>query len=129
MSKLVKPNGKIIITAPFNSLTHFSPYHFCTGFSRFFYEFHLKRLGFDIKELTPNGGFFDMMDQEIGRIPRVRKQYKSRSWGPFTMVLSQILRLNARLLSALDGPRMMRNSSELQNFGWFVIAQKNKPPL
>ena len=39
MSKLVKPNGKIIITAPFNSLTHFSPYHYCTGFSRYFYEF------------------------------------------------------------------------------------------
>ena len=124
MSKLVKPNGIIIITAPFNSLTHFSPYHYCTGFSRFFYEFHLKRLGFSITELTPNGCFFDMMDQEIGRMPRVRKQYKSGLRGPFTILFSQILRLNARLLSALDGPRMMRKSSELQNFGWFVIAEK-----
>ena len=125
MSKLVKPNGKIIITAPFNSLTHFSPYHYCTGFSRYFYEFHLNRLGFSTTELTPNGGFFDMMDQEIGRMPRVRKQYKSGSWGIFTTLLPQILRLNARLLSALDGPRMMRKSSELQNFGWFVVAKKN----
>ena len=124
MSRLVKPKGKIIITAPFNSLTHFSPYHYCTGFSRFFYEFHLSRLGFSINELTPNGGFFDMMDQEIGRMPRVRKLYKSGFRGPFTFLFSQIFRLNARFLSSLDGPRMMRRSSELQNFGWFVIAEK-----
>ena len=90
MSKLVKPNGKIIITAPFNSLTHFSPYHYCTGFSRFFYEFHLKRLGFSITELTPNGGFFDMMDQEIGRIPEVRKLYKTGLRVPFMKIFSKI---------------------------------------
>ena len=65
-----------------------------------------------------------MMDQEIGRMPRVRKLYKSGFRGPFTLIFSQILRLNARFLSSLDGPRMMRRSSELQNFGWFVIAEK-----
>jgi ubiquinone/menaquinone biosynthesis C-methylase UbiE len=124
MSRLVKPNGKIIITAPFNSLTHFSPYHFCTGFSRFFYEYHLNRLGFSIIELTPNGGFFDMMGQEIGRIPEVRKLYKTGLRVPFIKIFSKILLLNVQLLSALDGPRMMRKSSELQNFGWFVIAEK-----
>tara|TARA_B100000768_G_scaffold109544_1_gene101591 strand:- start:189 stop:899 length:711 start_codon:yes stop_codon:yes gene_type:complete len=125
MSRLVKPGGQIIITAPFNSLTHFSPYHYCTGFSRYFYEFHFERLSFTINELTPNGGFFDSIDQEVGRLARVRKLYKVGFRGPLTIIMAQILRINARLLAAQDGPRMMRKSSELQSFGWFAIAQKN----
>ena len=35
-SRLVKPGGYLLITAPFASLTHFAPYHFASGFSRFF---------------------------------------------------------------------------------------------
>jgi len=65
-----------------------------------------------------------MMDQEIGRIPEVRKLYKTGLRVPFMKIFSKILRLNVQLLSTLDGPRMMRKSSELQNFGWFVIAEK-----
>ena len=124
MARLVKPGGQIILTAPFSSLTHFSPYHYCTGFSRYFYEIHLERLGFSMVELTANGGYFDFMDQEIGRIGRVRKMYKAGWRGPLTAIFTQLLRLNARLLAAQDGPRMARNSSELQCLGWFVIAQK-----
>ncbi|MBL4751749.1 MAG: hypothetical protein JKX71_14435, partial [Amylibacter sp.] len=70
--------------------------------------------------------FFDSMDQEIGRMARVRKLYKAGWRGPLTVIFTQILRLNARLLAAQDGPRMARRSSELQCFGWFVIAQKIK---
>lgn len=124
MARLTKPGGRMILTAPFNSLTHFSPYHYCTGFSRYFYELHLDRLGFEIEELTPNGGYFDFLDQEIGRMARTRKTYKAGFRGPLTVILSQLLRLNARLLAAQDGPRMDRGSSELQCFGWFVIARK-----
>ena len=124
MAKLVAPGGRMILTAPFNSITHFSPYHFCTGFSRYFYEHHLPRLGFKISELTPNGGFFDGLDQEIGRMDRVRRLYKAGWRGPLTILFSQLFRLNARWLAAQDGPRMDRGSSELQTFGWFVVATK-----
>ena len=34
-SRLVRPGGYLLITAPFCSLTHFAPYHFYTGFNRF----------------------------------------------------------------------------------------------
>ena len=30
-SRLVKPGGYLLITAPFASLTHFAPYHFASG--------------------------------------------------------------------------------------------------
>lgn len=124
MARLTKPGGRMILTAPFNSVTHFAPYHYCTGFSQYFYRLHLERLGFEIEELTANGGYFDVMDQELGRVTRVRKQFKAGWREPITFVLMQLARLNARLIARLDGDRMARNSSQLQTFGWFVVARK-----
>lgn len=123
--RLTRPGGQIIITAPFNSLTHFAPYHFCTGFSQYFYRHHLERLGCEIDELTANGGFFDMMDQEIGRVSRVRRKFGIWLPEPVTFLLMQIARLNVRLLASMDGGRMARKSSELQCLGWFVVARKS----
>src|SRR4030065_1081692 len=40
-ARLLKVGGKLILTAPFASLVHFSPYHYCSGFSRYWYEYHL----------------------------------------------------------------------------------------
>jgi len=37
-SRLLKKDGVLILTAPFNSLTHYSPYHYATGFSKFYYQ-------------------------------------------------------------------------------------------
>jgi SAM-dependent methyltransferase len=125
MVRLVKPGGQIIITAPFNSITHFAPYHYCTGFSQYFYKLHFERLGCSVEELTANGGYFDVMDQELGRLARVRKQFKAGPREPFTFLLMQLARLNARLIARLDGDRMARASSALQTFGWFVVARKN----
>lgn len=122
--RLAAPGGRVIVTAPFNSLTHFAPYHFCTGFSRYFYQHHFGRLGLEIEELTANGGYFDMMDQELGRVTRVRSQFRAGLSEPFTWALMHLARLNARLLARLDGDRMARRSSELQTFGWHVVARK-----
>ena len=41
MSRLLNKNGQLILTAPFCSLTHFAPYHYCDGFSKYFYQHHL----------------------------------------------------------------------------------------
>lgn len=124
MARLVRPGGRLIITAPFTSMTHFAPYHFATGFSRFFYLHHLDRLGFEIERLDPNGGFFDMLDQELGRARRVRRQYSGWWIDPLSAVLLFAARLNVRLLARLDGPRDRRRSAELQTFGWHVVARR-----
>jgi SAM-dependent methyltransferase len=50
-ARLLKPGGHLIITAPFCTLTHFAPYHFYTGFNRYFYQEHLPKSGFEIREL------------------------------------------------------------------------------
>jgi len=123
LTRLARPGGRVIVTAPFNSLTHFAPYHYCTGFSQYFYKLHFERLGCRIEELTANGGYFDVMDQEIGRVSRTRKQFGAWIPEPLTFVLMQLARLNVRLIAAFDGDRMARRSRELQCMGWFVVAR------
>lgn len=125
MARLTRPGGRVILTAPFNSITHFAPYHYCTGFSQYFYRLHFERLGFEIEELTANGGYFDVMDQELGRVTRVRKQFRAGPREPLTWLVMLLARLNARLIASLDGDRMARRSSELQCFGWHVVARKS----
>lgn len=44
--RLLKPGGTLILTAPFASLVHMAPYHYCSGFSRYWYEHHLPLRGF-----------------------------------------------------------------------------------
>lgn len=122
--RLLRPGGTLIITAPFNSLTHFAPYHYATGLSSYFYRYHLERLGMEIEELTPNGGYFDFLDQELGRVRKVRRTYSGWPLDPLSFILLLLARLNVRLLAALDGPRDLRKSSSLQAFGWHAIARR-----
>lgn len=75
LHRVLKKGGYLIITAPFASLTHFSPYHFSTGFNRYFYQYHSDRLGFEILDLKTNGTYFDVMAQELRRLKFVVDKY------------------------------------------------------
>lgn len=66
-ARLLKPGGRFILTAPFCSLTHFAPYHFHSGFNRYFFDTHLPAHGLTIIELSPNGNFYDFVAQEVRR--------------------------------------------------------------
>lgn len=118
-SRLLKPGGRLIVTAPFNSLTHFAPYHFATGFSRYWYEEHLQKAGFTIQEISPNGGWFDYLAQEIWRLPRVGAGYSSRVLGWLALIMAAPILFLLFLLKRRD-----RGSSALQTFGWHVVAKK-----
>ncbi|MFN6980012.1 MAG: class I SAM-dependent methyltransferase, partial [Gemmobacter sp.] len=124
LARLVRPGGQVIVTAPFNSLTHFAPYHYATGLSRYFYEWHLPRLGLTIEEAVANGGWFDMMAQELGRTGQVQSTYRRWPLDPLSFVLAQLARLAMLGLAALDGPRDARRSAALQTFGWHIRARR-----
>jgi ubiquinone/menaquinone biosynthesis C-methylase UbiE len=67
-SRLLRPGGQLILTAPFCSVTHMAPYHFYSGFNTYFYEHHLAALGFTIKEMVANGNYSEYAGQELRRI-------------------------------------------------------------
>jgi len=121
-SRLLKKNGYLIITAPFCSLTHFSPYHFYSGFNRYFYETYLTKFGFKIIGIETNGNFFEYLAQEIRRIPEVKRIYL-RSFK------RNILETTAHKITLhfLDRWTKKDNGSdELLCFGYHVFARKIK---
>jgi len=118
-SRLLRPGGHLIITAPFCSLTHFAPYHFYTGFNRYFYREHLSGNGFEIVDLVENGNYFEYLGQEVRRIPTIGEKYAGKK--P-TLVQSLAIKV---VLSMLDGFAKADNgSSDLLHFGCQVHAIK-----
>lgn len=118
-NRLLKPNGYLLITAPFTSLTHFAPYHFASGLSRFFYEKHLVENGFEIIELKLNGNFFEFVAQENRRIKTVASKYAFFKLNIFHRIL---IHLNLLLLQRLS--KKDTGSSELLCYGIHVFARK-----
>jgi ubiquinone/menaquinone biosynthesis C-methylase UbiE len=118
-NRLLKPGGYLLLTAPFVSITHFAPYHFATGLSRFFYEKHLPDNGFIIEELTLNGNYFEFLAQETRRIKSVAAKYSNKK---LNILQKVIVHLNLRILQQLS--KKDTGSAELLCYGINVFARK-----
>jgi SAM-dependent methyltransferase len=66
-SRLLKRNGRLILTAPSNCLRHMDPYFFYTGFSDRWYEKFLEENGFSVKKIEPIGDYYSWMSVEVMR--------------------------------------------------------------
>lgn len=66
-SRLLKPGGVLLLTAPFSSLPHMTPYYFYSGFSKYFYEEILSKYGIEIERIDHNGNSFEYVAQELLR--------------------------------------------------------------
>ena len=119
LRRILRPGGKLILTAPFASLTHFAPYHFCSGFNKYYYQKHLSDLGFTILELSVNGNFFEFLAQELYRLDSVSSRYAGKSLSLLDKMAIYILALKLKKYSKMD-----MGSSELLAFGYHVLAQK-----
>lgn len=118
-SRLLKPGGKLIITAPFASLVHFAPYHYATGFSRYWYEHHLPLNEFRIVVLSSNGDWFDFARQELLRLPRTARLYGGWSW-PLAYLVSAV-----GLAYFLIRGNRHKKADDLACFGWHCVATRN----
>lgn len=117
LDRVLRPGGMLVVTAPFCSLTHFAPFHFSTGFSRYFYEKHLEN--YQLLNVTANGNYFEYVAQELRRLDSVAEQYAGRRLGRVTKLLLSIL---YRKLAALS--RSGDSSQELLCYGYQVLARK-----
>ena len=118
-SRLLRAGGFLVITAPFCSLTHFAPYHFYTGFNRFFYEQELKANGFEILELSANGNYFEYIGQEINRVPQMAKLYAGDGT---TRIERTAMKIVLKMLERFSSKN--KNSEELLSYGLHVLARK-----
>lgn len=115
-ARLLKPGGKLILTAPFASLVHMAPYHYCSGFSRYWYEHHLALRGFEIVELISNGDWFAYAEQELLRLGGMERQRGNWSW-PLAYAYSLLGVLYFKL-------RGDKRANDLACFGWHCVAVK-----
>jgi len=76
MLRIVRPGGRILITAPLGSGLHQLPYHFYGGFSPEWYRYFFDKFGCRVVEVTPNGGFFKLLAQECARVQWTLPQHQ-----------------------------------------------------
>lgn len=117
-TRLLKPGGVMILTAPFASNVHMAPYHYCSGFSKYWYEHHLAERGFRIESLVANGDWYSLLWQEISRLGGLERQRGSWSW-PLAYAYALLAMLYFRLRTKLS-------AEDLACFGWQCIAVKEE---
>lgn len=118
-SRLLRKGGKLILTAPFCSMTHFAPHHYATGFSMYFYEKHLPENDFTIVDSEFNGNYFDYLEQELRRVDSVAQRYGNQqpSWVEY-QAMKSVRKMLLRFSMKGD------QSSELLSFGIHVLAER-----
>ena len=55
-SRLLKPGGKLYLTAPHGTTLHMEPYHYYGGFTHYWYRHWLPQYRFKIESILPQGG-------------------------------------------------------------------------
>jgi SAM-dependent methyltransferase len=68
LARVLKPGGRMLLTAPFRSLYHQEPYFFTSGFSVYWYEHHAQAAGLTIDAIEANGDYFGDLAQELVRL-------------------------------------------------------------
>lgn len=113
-ARLLKPGGVLILTTPFASNVHMAPYHYCSGFAKYWYEHHLAQRGFRIESLTPNGDWYALLRQEITRLGGLERQRGNWAW-PFAYAYALLGLAYLKL-------RSNKHAEDLACFGWQCVA-------
>ena len=121
LTRLLKPGGTLIITAPFCCLTHFSPHFYYTGYSRYFYEYWLTERGFEVEDMQWNGNYFEYLAQELRRLPRIGEKYAGMR--P-TWLEQNAINVALRLLNRLSQDN--NGSEQLLAYGLHIRARKKQ---
>jgi SAM-dependent methyltransferase len=69
-SRILKPGGLLLLTAPLGSGIHQEPHHYYGGFTPFWYHRFLLQHGFEGVSVEPNKGSFAFFAQESLRFLR-----------------------------------------------------------
>lgn len=96
LARVLRPGGRMLLTAPFRSLYHQEPYFFTSGFSRYWYMHHAAACGLLIEAIEPNGSYFADVAQELVRIVRLGPWWQSLIAAPLTLPLVAYLALLQR---------------------------------
>jgi len=125
LARILKPGGLVAITAPLISGIHMAPYHFCSGFSPYWYRHFMPLSGLSVESCKPNGGFFAFYGQESRRF-----LYKMTPRNPAGRLLFFPLKLLLAIWFRLIVPVACHFLDKIDTqpdltVGYFVVARKN----
>jgi SAM-dependent methyltransferase len=88
--RLITPGGHLVITTPFTSGLHQTPFHYYAGFSPYWFQHYSEIFSLDLLECSPHGGFFRLMAQELGRVASILEtmRYDLNSPEKYDMLLT-----------------------------------------
>jgi SAM-dependent methyltransferase len=89
LARILKPGGRLLLTAPLGSGLHQEPYHFYGGYTPYWYKKFLAEAGFEDIVIEPNGGFFKHYGQESWRLASLLAPWRGRKhwiWLPFWLL-------------------------------------------
>lgn len=124
-SRIVKPGGKLIMTAPLGSGLHQEPYHFYGGYTPHWYRRFLGDAGFGEIQIEPNGGFFSFYGQECMRFILALAPWRSWRlllWFPYWCLCVPWC-LSAVMFSRLLDRRVP--DSGIFTVGYHVLARRS----
>lgn len=116
--RVLRPGGRLLLTAPLGSGLHQQPYHYYGGFTPYFYKDYLTRFGAIVTEVTPLGGLLRHVAQECHRVGRVISENKGN--GPEKSILDLLMNWLPRVLSGLDEKYFVEEFT----VGYLVEARK-----
>lgn len=123
MSRLLKPKGKLLLTAPLISGKHQAPYHFYGGYTYFFYEKYFKEEGLKIISLEKNGNIYDNICEFIWRTSGSLNHYRNK--GIIGRIYSKIIQTCVYNLSTYYFKKQsLKIKDDDYPNGYFVIAEK-----
>lgn len=108
LARVLRPDGKLLLTAPLGSGIHQEPHHYYGGFTPFWYQRFLTAAGFEDIEVESNAGFFSFYGQESQRFLRMTRPFGGvlPAFGrllflPFWLLLLPLLGIGFPLLGTL----------------------------
>jgi SAM-dependent methyltransferase len=110
MARILKPGGRLMLTAPLGSGIHQEPYHYYGGYTPYWYHDFLGAAGFAEIKVGANAGSFKFFSQEAIRFVQTTRPFKlgmpwaaELLWFPLWLLLVPVLALAVPLVcSVLD---------------------------
>ena len=100
MARILKPGGRLMLTAPLGSGIHQEPYHYYGGYTPYWYLDFLAAAGFSQIKVGANGGSFRFFAQESIRFVQTTRPFKlgmplplELLWSPLWALLAPVLAL------------------------------------
>ena len=117
LKRILKKNGKLLITVPFRSLYHQSPYFYYSGFSKFWFIEKSKDLNLNILDIIPIGNYIKDLASEI-----IRTTY----FGPFFLKYFIRLITLPYLLVLYFCDKYLKLKTPESPSGYYILLKKNE---